>query len=132
MLSSQASDSPANFSKTDNFIMGKGLPLPLFSSAHMSQFIAWTSFCELVVDPFRGWAHLAGVLCLPQVPQSKTYNNVKSASCEGAIICRHHISQGSHGRRDADPGGLADFAGHSLEGGAQEIPVLTVPHLHLS
>jgi hypothetical protein len=32
-----------------------------------------------------------------QVLQSKTYNNVKSSSCEGAILCRTTFSQGRRG-----------------------------------
>ena len=46
-----------------------------------------------------------------------------------AIIFRHHIFQGPDRGWEADPHGLANFTGHPLESGAQEIPVVTVPDL---
>ena len=48
----------------------------------------------------------------------------------GAIVFLHHIFHGPDRRREADPCGLADFTGHSLEGGAQEIPPVTIPDFH--
>jgi hypothetical protein len=49
----------------------------------------------------------------------------------GEIVFRHHIFQGPNRGREADAGGLAEFAGHPLEGGAQEIPLVAVPDLDL-
>ena len=43
-----------------------------------------------------------------------------------AIVFRHHIFQGPDRGWETDPHCLADFSGHSLESGAQEVPVVTV------
>ena len=48
-----------------------------------------------------------------------------------AMVFRHHIFHGAHRGWKGDPCGLADFTGHSMEGGAQEIPLVTVPDFDL-
>jgi hypothetical protein len=47
-----------------------------------------------------------------------------------AIVFRHHVFQGADRGWEADPHGLADFTGHSLESGAQEMPLVTIPDFH--
>ena len=49
----------------------------------------------------------------------------------GVIAFWQHI-RGPDWGGETDPDGLTDFAGHSLKGVAQEIPLVTVPHLYLS
>jgi|GEM_PF-6402501 hypothetical protein len=46
------------------------------------------------------------------------------------IVFRHHIFPGPDQRWEADPHGLADFTGHSLESGAQEIALVTIQDFH--
>ncbi len=47
-----------------------------------------------------------------------------------AAVFRHHVFQGADRGWEADPHGLADFTGHSLESGAQEIQLVTIPDFH--
>jgi hypothetical protein len=49
-----------------------------------------------------------------------------------AIVFRHHIFPGPDRRWEADPCGLADFTGESLESGAQEIALVTIPDFHFA